>query len=113
MPTRPPAERWATLPSEESINRAYQIFSARVKRVELLVGYEGDSFDFTGNVESDLLAIAAVHPMREAAVRKFLQQAQRGWEVVERLIEQGQLVKTEYQGSSFYLRRPEIHRIDP
>ena len=76
--------------------------------VELLVGYEGDSFDLTGNVERELLAIAAVHPMREAAVRKFLQQAEESWEVVERLIDQGQLVKTEYQGNSFYLRRPEI-----
>ena len=108
VPTRPPAEKWATMPSEESINRAYQIFCARVKHVELLVGYEGDSFDLTGNVERDLLAIAAVHPMREAAVRKFLQQAQESWEVVQRLIDQGKLVKTEYQGNNFYLRRPEI-----
>ena len=57
--------------------------------------------------ERELLAIAAVHPMREAAVRKFLQQAEESWEVVEKLIDQGQLVKTEYQGNSFYLRRPE------
>ncbi len=104
----PPAEKWAALPSGESINRAYQIFSARVKHVELLVRYEGNSFDLTGDVESDLLAIAAVHPMREAAVRKLLQQAQKSWEVVQRLIDQGRLVKTEYQGNNFYLRRPEI-----
>ena len=45
VPTRPPAEAWAALPSEESINRAYQRFSARVKRVELLVGYEGNRFE--------------------------------------------------------------------
>ena len=108
VPTRPPAEKWAALPSEKSINRAYQIFSAKVKQVELLVGYEGDSFDFTGNVERDLLAIAAVHPMREEAVRKFVQQAQESWGVVEKLIDQGELVKTEYQGHSFYLRRPNI-----
>ena len=108
VPTRPPAEKWAKMPSEESINRAYQIFCARVKQVELLVGYEGDRFDLTGNVVSDLLSIAAVHPMRESAVRKFLQQAQESWEVVEKLIDQGQLVKTEYQGNSFYLRRPNI-----
>ena len=107
VPTRPPAETWATMPSEESINRAYQIFSTRVKHVELLVGYEGDSFDLTGNVESDILSIAAVHPMREAAVRKFLQQAQESWELVQRLIDQGKLIKTEYMGNNFYLRRPE------
>lgn len=111
VPTRPPAEKWVKMPSEESINRAYQIFCARVKKVELLVGYEGDSFDSTANVESDLLAIAAVHPMREAAVRKFLQEAQRSWEVVEKLIDQGQLVKIEYRGNNFYLRRPEINSI--
>ena len=107
VPTRPPAEKWAALPPEESINRAYQIFCARVKHVELLVGYEGDSFDLTGNVESDILSIAAVHPMREAAVKKFLQQAQESWELVQRLIDGGQLVMTEYMGNNFYLRRPQ------
>jgi len=107
VPTRPPAEKWATIPSEESICQAYQIFCTRVKHVELLVGYEGDSFDLTGNVESDLLAIAAVHPMREEAVRKLLQQAHEGWEVVQRLIDGRQLIKTEYQGNNFYLRRPQ------
>jgi wyosine [tRNA(Phe)-imidazoG37] synthetase (radical SAM superfamily) len=106
-PIRPPAEKWAALPSEESLCRAYQIFGERVKRVELIVGYEGDSFDLTGNGERELLAIAAVHPMREVAVRKFLQQAGECWQVVEKLIDQGQLVKIEYQGNSFYLRRPE------
>ena len=107
VPTRPPAETWATMPSEESICQAYQIFCSRVKHVELLVGYEGDDFDLTGNVESDILAIAAVHPMREAAIRKLLLQAQESWAVVQRLIDQGKLVKTEYQGNNFYLRRPQ------
>jgi wyosine [tRNA(Phe)-imidazoG37] synthetase (radical SAM superfamily) len=108
VPTRPPAEKWAAMPSEQSTNRAYQIFCARLKNVELLVGYEGDSFDLTGNVVSDLLSIAAVHPMREAAIRRLLERSNERWEVVERLIDQGQLVKTEYQGNSYYLRRPEI-----
>lgn len=108
VPIRPPAEKWAEMPSEQSINRAYQIFCTKVKHVELLVGYEGDSFDLTGNVESDILSIAAVHPMRDAAVRKLLQQSNESWGVVERLIDQGKLVKTEYQGNTFYLRRPEI-----
>jgi wyosine [tRNA(Phe)-imidazoG37] synthetase (radical SAM superfamily) len=107
VPTRPPAEIWATMPSEESFCQTYQIFCARVKHVELLVGYEGDSFDLTGNVESDILSIAAVHPMREAAVRKLLQQANEGWKVVDKLIDQGKLTKTEYMGNNFYLRRPQ------
>jgi len=87
--------------------QAYQIFCTRLKPVELLVGYEGDSFDLTANVESDILSIAAVHPMREAAVKKFLQQSQESWELVQRLIDQGKLIKTEYMGNNFYLRRPQ------
>jgi wyosine [tRNA(Phe)-imidazoG37] synthetase (radical SAM superfamily) len=106
VPTRPPAEKWAAMPSEENICQAYQILSARLGHVQLLAGYEGDSFDLTGNVESDILSIAAVHPMREAAIRKFLQQSQEGWEVVQKLIDQGKLVKTEYMGNNFYLRKP-------
>lgn len=106
VPTRPPAEKWAASPSEESIVRAYQIYSSRLRRAELLVGYEGDSFQSVGEVESDLLAIAAVHPMREAAVERFLQQADSSWDVVEKLLDQGKLAKTEYQGNYFYLRRP-------
>jgi wyosine [tRNA(Phe)-imidazoG37] synthetase (radical SAM superfamily) len=92
----------------ESINRAYQIFRERLEQVELLVGYEGDLFVFTGDVEHDLLGIASVHPMRESAVRNLLEQAGEGWEVVRRLIDSGQLVETEYRGDKFYLRRPEI-----
>ena len=46
--------------------------------------------------------------MREGPVRNFLQQAQENWMVVQRLIDQGKLVKTEYQGNNFYLRQPEI-----
>lgn len=107
VPTRPPAEKWAAMPPEESICQAYQIFCSRIKQVELLVGYEGDSFDLTGNVESDILSIAAVHPMREAAVKKFLLQSRESWELVQRLIDQGKLIKTEYMGNNFYLRRPQ------
>jgi wyosine [tRNA(Phe)-imidazoG37] synthetase (radical SAM superfamily) len=108
VPTRPPAEDWVLPPSEESINRAYQIFSRKLDHVELLVGYEGDLFDFTGDVERDLLSITAVHPMRKEAVKKFLAQAGRSWDVIQRLIDAGQLVETEYGGNRFYLRRPEI-----
>ena len=107
VPTRPPAENWVLPPSEESINRAYQIFSRKLDHVELLVGYEGDIFDFTGDVERDLLSITAVHPMRKEAVEKFLEQAGKSWGVIQRLIDAGQLVETEYKGDKYYLRRAE------
>jgi len=105
IPTRPPAEEWVRAPSEEVINRAYQILGERVNQVEYLIGYEGNAFAFTGNVEEDLLSITAVHPMREDAVRQFLARAKVDWPVVHNLVERGQLIRTEHEGKWFYVRR--------
>jgi wyosine [tRNA(Phe)-imidazoG37] synthetase (radical SAM superfamily) len=105
IPTRPPAEEWVRPPGEEVINRAYQILSHNLSQVEYLIGYEGNAFAFTGDVEEDLLSITAVHPMREEAVAQFLARAGAGWPVVHGLIDQGQLVEVEYEGRNFYTRR--------
>ncbi|MCK4471893.1 MAG: radical SAM protein, partial [Anaerolineae bacterium] len=105
IPTRPPAEEWVQPPDEEVINRAYQIFSEKVDRVEYLIGYEGNAFAFTGDVEEDLLSITSVHPMREDAVSEFLARAGADWSVVHRLIAQDQLVESKYDGLTFYMRR--------
>jgi len=105
IPTRPPAEHWVKLPGEGAINRAYQILGERVDEVEYLIGYEGNAFAFTSNVEDDLLSITAVHPMREEAISAFLTQAGADWAVVRRLVAQQKLVETEYRGTKFYLRK--------
>lgn len=105
IPTRPPAEKWASAPSEETINRAYQILSRQINRVELLIGYEGSDFGFTGDVVEDMLGITAVHPMREDAVDEFLARAGADWSVVRRLVDQRQLIETKYEGNRFYLRK--------
>ena len=105
IPTRPPAEKWVQPPSEEVINQAYQFLGKRIDHVEYLIGYEGNAFAFTGNIEEDLLSITAVHPMRGEAVSEFLSRAETDWPVVHKLIAQGQLIKTEYEGKWFYVRR--------
>lgn len=109
IPTRPPSVDWVRAPGEERINRAYQIITERVDRVEYLIGYEGNAFAFTGDVEEDLLSITAVHPMREDAVCEFLQRADAAWDVVERLLQEDQLVRAEYGEHTFYLRRLNRH----
>jgi wyosine [tRNA(Phe)-imidazoG37] synthetase (radical SAM superfamily) len=105
VPTRPPAEAWVRPPGEDALNRAFQIFRKKIDRVEYLIGYEGNAFSSTGNVEEDLLSITSVHPMREKAVGEFLARAGADWSSVQRLISQGHLVETEYGGHHFYLRR--------
>jgi wyosine [tRNA(Phe)-imidazoG37] synthetase (radical SAM superfamily) len=105
VPIRLPAETWVQAPGEEAINRVYHVLSGAIGQVEYLIGYEGNAFAFTGNVEEDLLSITAVHPMREDAVDAFLARAGSGWPTVHELIAQRQLVEAEYQGRRFYMRR--------
>jgi wyosine [tRNA(Phe)-imidazoG37] synthetase (radical SAM superfamily) len=105
IPTRPPAEEWVQPPGEDGVNRAYQILSAQVDGAEYLIGYEGNAFAFTGDVEEDLLSITAVHPMREDAVSDFLARAGADWSIVRSLVAQGQVVETEYKGKKFYVRK--------
>lgn len=105
IPTRPPAEKWVRAPGEQAVNRAYQTLNESVAHVEYLIGYEGNAFAFTGNVEDDLLSITAVHPMREEAVSEFLARAGADWAVVHRLVAEGQLIEAEYEGHKFYVRK--------
>ncbi len=105
VPIRPPAEEWAKLPDEATINKAYQIFSENGIHVEYLIGYEGTAFAFTGNLEEDLLSITSVHPMRKDAVEKFLERANADWSVVEKLIKENKLIEVEYKRNRFYMRK--------
>jgi wyosine [tRNA(Phe)-imidazoG37] synthetase (radical SAM superfamily) len=107
IPTRPPTENWIKRAKEDVMNAAFQAFSKRLgaSRVEYLMGYEGNDFASTGNVEQDLLSITAVHPMREEAVKKLLKKAAVGWQVVEKLLGENKLVELKYEGNTYYLRK--------
>ena len=105
IPTRPPAEKQVQPASEHTLSMAYHVFSERNIDVEYLIGYEGNAFAFTGNVEEDLLSITSVHPMRKDAVKEYLLKAHAGWESVEKLIEERKLVEVNHRGNKFYLRK--------
>ena len=105
IPTRPPAEKWVKAAAEQIINTAYQLFSGKSIEVEYLIGYEGNAFAFTGNVEQDLLSITSVHPMREDGVKKLLEKANANWKVIEELINEGKLVEVKYNDKKFYMRK--------
>jgi wyosine [tRNA(Phe)-imidazoG37] synthetase (radical SAM superfamily) len=105
IPTRPPAEKEARSPEGDAVNAAYQIFSEKGIDTEYLIGYEGNTFAFTADARKDLLSITAVHPMKEEAVRKFLNKAGAGWETVDDMIEKGELLKVCYRNQHFYVRK--------
>lgn len=105
IPTRPPAEKWVNSATEYTINIAYQLFKEKSINVEYLIGYEGNAFAFTGNVEEDLLSITSVHPMREEAVDEFLKKAKASREVIQKLLNENKLIETKYKKIKFYLRK--------
>lgn len=105
IPTRPPAVDIIRSPNEEIINRAYQIFSEYLDHVEYLIGYEGNAFTYTGDVEEDILSITAVHPMREDAIANLLVRSNTNREIIEKLIIEEKLIEIEYFGNKFYLRK--------
>ena len=105
IPTRPPAEEWVKAPKEEVLTMAYQIFADHGIDTELIIGYEGNDFAFTGNVKSDILSITSVHPMRKEAVEAFLKKANSNWNIVTDLINEGKLLELEYDNHIYYARK--------
>jgi wyosine [tRNA(Phe)-imidazoG37] synthetase (radical SAM superfamily) len=110
VPTRPPAEPWVRVPDEAAVNRAYQRFAERLPRVELLTGFEGTAFGTSGDATEDLLAVTAVHPMREDAALALLARAGAERTLLDELVREDALRRVSYQGHTFYVRR--LPRID-
>ncbi|MFA5103330.1 MAG: radical SAM protein [Candidatus Thermoplasmatota archaeon] len=104
IPIRPPTESWVKPPTEDAINRAFQIFKEYEIDTEYLIGYEGNRFAYTGNLEEDLLGIMSVHPIREDGVRELLLKANAHWSIIETLLLQQKVIKREYNGKKFYMR---------
>ncbi len=104
IPTRPPTVASVHGSDALALTRAHEIFSARLRRVELLTGHETEAFAHTGDARDDLLAITAVHPMRESAVRQLLHDDGADWGLVESLLASGELGHVDYEGQRFYLR---------
>lgn len=105
IPIRPPAEANVKPASEKTLTWAYQLFTDQNIQTEYLIGYEGNEFAFTGNAEQDILSITAVHPMREDAVKEFLQKAHKDFNIIERLISEQKLVTHTFNDIRFYSRK--------
>ncbi|AEH06891.1 radical SAM protein [Methanothermococcus okinawensis] len=106
IPIRPPAEKIKPA-SEEIINKVFQIFSNVIglDKVEYLIGYEGNEFAYSGNIEEDLLSITSVHPMRKEGVEELLKKANANWDIVDKLIKENKLIKLKYGNNTFYMRK--------
>jgi wyosine [tRNA(Phe)-imidazoG37] synthetase (radical SAM superfamily) len=104
IPTRPTAEKGVRMPDESTINGAFQIFKEKIDQVEYLIDYEGSDVGYSGEIEKDLLSIAAVHPLKLESVEKLLEKANTNWRVIEELLSKEKLREVEYGGDKFYMR---------
>ena len=105
VPTRPPADKTVYTPSEGFITMAYNMFISHGISTECIINFEGDSFAYTGDIEENILGITSVHPIREDAMEALLQKAGQSWNIVNTLMSADKLVKTSYDGNTFYIRR--------
>jgi wyosine [tRNA(Phe)-imidazoG37] synthetase (radical SAM superfamily) len=104
VPTRPPAVPSVRPPDEAAVNHAYQVLASRLPQVACLLGYEGNAFSASCDAEADLLAITAVHPMREDAVAELLRRCGAEPDLAHRLVDDGRLVAARYGDHRFFLR---------
>jgi wyosine [tRNA(Phe)-imidazoG37] synthetase (radical SAM superfamily) len=104
IPTRPPHVSTVEKPDQETIIQSYQIFRNYLDNVELLTGYEGNTFVSTGDPEKDILDITAVHPMRKEALEKMLEDKSQTWQIIELLLEENKLSCVNYSDHQYYLR---------
>ncbi|MFA5083234.1 MAG: radical SAM protein [Hydrogenophilaceae bacterium] len=105
IPHRPPAVAGVRGPDEAGLTRAYHTLSRHGPEVELLTGYEGDAFTLAGALANELLAITAVHPLRQSALDALLAKAGADMAVVDRLLENGRLKRVRHGGETYYARR--------
>ena len=108
VPTRPPAEKFVEPPSEENLNKAYQIFNSSIENVEILFTGGEIDFTFSSDAEKELLSILAVHPMSLKAVQAFLSKAKADWQLVDKLIQNKILKEVEYSANKFLVRNLKI-----
>jgi wyosine [tRNA(Phe)-imidazoG37] synthetase (radical SAM superfamily) len=104
IPIRPPAVAGVSGPDEAVLIHAHQAWMAQGLDVELLTGPEGADFAHAGDLERELLAIAAVHPLRQSALDALLRKAGASRAMVEAMLRDGQLRQVAHAGDTFYMR---------
>lgn len=106
VPTRPPAESEVERPSTQTLKDAFKIIrsSAQVD-VECITEDEGETFFFADDIINDFLDIISVHPVREGIVDKLLKERNLDWDIINKLIEQGEIETFIYENKKFYLKK--------
>jgi len=104
VPIRPPVEKFVKQPDAARLNLAWQTFNKMQIKTEFLTGYEGTNTGYTGNIYEDILNITAVHPLREDALHKLLQNDGAEFSIVDSLVHQRLIKSIIYEGNKYFIR---------
>lgn len=104
IPTRPPALKEINAVSETKITEAWNIFSEKGIKTELITGFEGSNAGFTGNAIEDILNITAVHPLREDSMAELIRKENTDTSALNYLLNMGLIKKINYKGMDYYSR---------
>ncbi|MBA3072699.1 MAG: radical SAM protein [Anaerolineae bacterium] len=103
IPVRPPAESWVKAPDNESIRIILDVIQQELPFAEVLFDQENADFESTGNMVDDILAILAVHPIYENALRSMLKKAGADWSIIEGLLKAGTISTIQYRDKLFFI----------
>lgn len=103
IPVRPPAESWVKPPEPESLRMILDEIERQLPFAEVLFDQENEDFESTGNIIDDILAILAVHPIYEKALRNMLDKAGADWKSIEGLLKFGMISTIQYRGQLFFV----------
>jgi len=105
VPTRPPAELYVCKPTIETIRDAYNNFFSKNIYCECITENEEDTFFFSDDIESDILSISSVHPIRKDVIEKLLKRKNLNDNVIEKLKAEDKLSEYTYADTIFYKKR--------
>ena len=106
VPTRPPAESGIKRPSREKLGMAYKLVTEIAGiQTECVTEDESESFFFADNVESDLLEIMSVHPMRDNVLSSLLKDKDPGKKLIKDLLDRNLIEPFYHEGKKFYRKK--------
>jgi len=102
IPVRPPAEDWVKPPSDERLAVLIEFLQGKHNFALPLFENEQQGFLSTDDLQSNILEITAVHPIRESALQNMVSQSGSSWDLVEKMLKEGSLLRILYAGEAFY-----------
>lgn len=102
VPVRPPAESWVCAPSAQRLDGALEIFLRHIPNVRALLHPGAAPWRVLDAGELQLLALSAVHPLRESELDDMLRESGCTREAVDALVRERRLEIVTYEGQRFY-----------